>query len=61
MPERKNEASWIESRQRWQIKVQQDGVRKTFTSVLPGKKGKADAERQADRWLEDSTTAERTV
>lgn len=59
MPERKNEASWIESRQRWQIKVQQDGVRKTFTSAMPGKKGKADAERQADRWLEDSTTAER--
>lgn len=59
MPERKNEAIWIENRQRWQIKVQQDGVRKTFISTAPGKKGKADAERQADRWLEDSTTAEK--
>lgn len=55
---RKNEAIWIEDRQRWQIKVQQDGVRKTFTSTLKGKKGKADAERQADRWLEEPSTAE---
>jgi len=59
MSERKNEASWVESRQRWQIKVQQNGTRKTFTSTIAGKKGKADAERQADRWLVDSTTAER--
>ena len=32
MAERKNEAQWIESRQRWQIKVQVDDKRKTFTS-----------------------------
>lgn len=59
MSERKNEAVWIEARQRWQIKVQNDGQRKTFTSKLTGKKGKADAERQADRWLEEPIYAER--
>lgn len=58
MSERKNEAVWIESRSRWQIKVQSDGQRKTFISSLPGRRGKADAERKADRWLEDSTSAE---
>ncbi len=59
MSERKNEAVWVETRNRWQIKVQSDGQRKTFTSSLPGKKGKADAERQADRWLDEPTSAEK--
>lgn len=53
MPTRKNEAAWIESRQRWQIKVQREGVRKTFTSNTPGKKGKIAAERAADFWMEE--------
>lgn len=55
---RKNEAHWIEDRERWQINVQKNGQRKTFTSKTPGTKGKADAERKADRWLEDPITAE---
>lgn len=55
---RKNEARWIEERERWQINVQKNGERKTFTSKTPGKKGKAEAERKAERWLEDSTSAE---
>ena len=55
---RKNEARWIEDRERWQINVQKNGERKTFTSKTPGKKGKAEAERKAERWLEDSTSAE---
>lgn len=46
---RTNEAKWIESRQRWQLNIQRDGVRKTFTSSIPGKKGKIDCERKADR------------
>lgn len=54
MPERKNEAIWIESRQRWQIKVQTDGVRKAFLSSTPGRKGKAEAERKAEAWLSGS-------
>lgn len=58
MSERKNEAVWIESRQRWQINVQSDGVRRTFTSSTKGKKGKIEAEKKADKWLEDSTAAE---
>ena len=60
MPERKSEAAWIESRSRWQINVQDNGVRKTFTSSLAGRRGKAEAERKAERWLEDHTTAEKT-
>lgn len=58
MSERKNEALWIETRQRWQINVQKDGERRTFTCSTPGKKGKVAAERKADKWLEDSTSAE---
>jgi len=48
---RKNEANWIESRQRWQINVQKDGERKTFSSSTLGTKGKIEAERKADKWL----------
>ena len=56
--ERKNEAVWIERQKRWQINIQFDGKRKTFTDSTPGKKGKASAERMADRWLENPTSAE---
>lgn len=51
MTPRKNEASWIESRQRWQISIQRDCERKTFTSKTAGKQGKIEAERKADKWL----------
>lgn len=53
MAERKNEARWIANRNRWQINVQKDGARKTFCSSIPGKKGKIEAEKKADKWLED--------
>lgn len=49
---RRAEATWIESRARWQINVQRDGKRKTFTSSTPGRKGKHEAEGKADDWLE---------
>ena len=49
---RRSEAVWIEARARWQINVQRDGKRKTFTSSLPGRKGKHEAEAKADDWLE---------
>lgn len=55
MSKRKNEAIWINSRQRWQINVQNDGTRKTFTCSIPGKKGKIGAERKADKWLQCKT------
>lgn len=49
---RRAEAVWIEARERWQINVQRDGKRKTFTSTIPGRKGKHDAEAKADDWLD---------
>lgn len=49
--ERRAEAAWVESRKRWQINVQKDGLRKTFTSSIEGRKGKHDAEAKADHWL----------
>lgn len=49
---RRSEAIWIPDRSRWQINVQRDGKRKTFTSSTPGRKGKHDAEAKADDWLE---------
>ena len=52
MATRKNEAKWIEARQRWQINVQDDGERKTFASAVVGPKGKIEAEKRADKWLE---------
>ena len=45
---RKNEAIWIEKSQRWQIKVQKDGVRRAFYSFTPSKRGKIEAEKKAD-------------
>ena len=55
MADRKNEARWIESRCRWQINVQKDGQRKTFTSTITGKKGKIACEKKADLWLSSNT------
>lgn len=53
---RNTEARWIESRQRWQINVTgEDGERKTFASSKPGRKGKLEAERKADEWLENGS------
>lgn len=46
------EAFWIDSRERWQINVQRDGKRKTFTSSTPGRRGKREAEAKADDWLD---------
>lgn len=50
---RTNTAKWIESAGRWQINVQKDGIRKTFVSSKPGRTGQAEANRKADRWLDD--------
>lgn len=48
---RNNSAVWLENQKRWQIKVQKDGVRKTFNCATPGRAGKAEANRKADEWL----------
>lgn len=60
MSERKNEAAWVESRSRWQINVQADGTRRTFSSSIAGRKGKIEAEKKADKWLEERTVSEST-
>ena len=46
-----NEAVWLEKYNRWQIKVQKEGVRKTFYSSASGKKGKIECEQKADKFL----------
>ncbi|MBE7053425.1 MAG: site-specific integrase [Ruminococcaceae bacterium] len=56
MAKRTNVATWLEKYQRWQIKVQKDGIRKTFTSSTPGRKGKTECHIKADEWLEDDIT-----
>lgn len=51
---RTNTAVWMEKYNRWQIKVQKDGVRKTFTSAQPGRTGQREANAKADAWLDDN-------
>lgn len=51
MPTRKTEARWIESRERWQVNVTNNGERKTFACSTPGRKGKIECEKKADKWL----------
>ena len=62
MAKRTNTAKWIESAHRWQINVQQDGVRKTFTSAKPGRTGQREANAKADAWLDHGLqTRQKTV
>ena len=62
MAKRTNTAKWIESAHRWQINVQQNGVRKTFTSAKPGRTGQRAANAKADAWLEHGLqTRQKTV
>ena len=52
MKTRNVSAQWLEKYQRWQIKVtNEDGVRKTFTCSMPGRKGQTECNRKADDWL----------
>lgn len=57
---RTNTAKWIESAKRWQINVQKDGVRKTFTSAKPGRTGQREANKKADVWLEKGVGTSRS-
>jgi integrase len=54
LPTRIVEAQWLKEQKRWQIKVQANGVRRAFTSSIPGRAGKAEANRKADEWLANS-------
>ena len=54
--QRTNTAVWLEKYSRWQIKVQKNGIRRTFTSSIQGRKGKIECHRKADEWLDDNIT-----
>lgn len=44
------EAKWCESRKYWKINVQIDGLRRSFYSKDPTKRGKKEAEAKAEAW-----------
>ncbi len=50
---RTNTAVWYDKKSRWQIKVQKDGIRKTFYSSTPGRTGQRECNAKADAWLDD--------
>lgn len=53
---RTNTAVWMENQSRWQIKVQKDGIRKSFYSSTTGRAGQREANAKADAWLDDNIT-----
>lgn len=53
MGRRTNTARWLETQSRWQVNVQKDGVRRSFTSAKPGRAGQREANAKADAWLDD--------
>lgn len=52
MGRRTNTAVWMQKQSRWQIKVQKDGVRKTFYSCKPGRTGQRECNAKADAFLD---------
>lgn len=58
---RTNSAQWMEKQQRWQIKVQKKGVRRSFYSSTPGRKGKMECHAKADEWLSDDINGQSRV
>lgn len=52
MGKRTNTAKWMEKQKRWQINVQKDGRRRSFTSSTPGRTGQREANAKADAWLD---------
>lgn len=57
MKTRTTTAQWMENQRRWQINVQKDGIRRTFTSSKPGRTGQREANAKADAWLEDGISS----
>lgn len=53
--ERTIEAKWEKSENCWKINIQRDGKRRSFRSSTPGIKGKIEAEKKADSWLDQSS------
>lgn len=58
---RTNTAVWLPNQNRWQIKVQKDGVRRTFTSTKAGRTGQREANRKADAWLDEGISNTRML
>lgn len=54
MKKRTNTAEWQECTNRWRIRVQKNGVMKSFYSSTPGRTGQREANAKADAWLDDS-------
>jgi integrase len=54
MSRRTNTAVWLPNYRRWQIKVQKDCIRKTFTSYTPGRNGQRECNKKADDWLDNN-------
>ena len=53
MGKRTNTAVWMEKYGRWQINVQKDGKRRSFSSHKPGRTGQREANAKADAWLDE--------
>ena len=53
MGKRTNTAVWMDKQSRWQIKVQKNGIRRTFYSSTKGRTGQREANAKADAWLDD--------
>lgn len=54
MKKRTTTAEWQECTNRWRIRVQKNGVSKSFYSSTPGRTGQREANAKADAWLDDS-------
>ena len=61
MGRRTNTAKWLPKYSRWQIKVQKNGERKTFTCSTPGRKGQRECNDKADKWLDEGLVSPETT
>ena len=57
---RTNTATWDDKQNRWQVKVQRDGIRKSFYSSIHGRDGQREANFKADQWLDSDVANTKT-
>ena len=60
MGKRTNTAVWMEKYGRWQINVQKDGKRRSFSSHKPGRTGQREVNAKADAWLDEGIVSTAT-
>ena len=58
--ERMSEASWNAKTKRWCCRVMVRGKRRAFYSSIEGRRGKREAERKADQWIETGAISPKT-